>query len=129
MNGAFKRIDLSAYPRRAQFEYFSRMANPYVGVTAQVDITALYGLIKTRGLPFFLTLLYALDNAANAVPEFRQRVTKDFGILEFDHCLSSLPSRWRMAHIATVRRIAAFRLTAILKIRARRRLRRRAPPR
>ena len=27
-------LDLAAYPRRAHFDYFRQMANPYVSVTA-----------------------------------------------------------------------------------------------
>ena len=34
-------LDLAAYPRRAHFDYFRQMANPYVSVTAPCDITAL----------------------------------------------------------------------------------------
>ena len=64
-------LDLAAYPRRAHFDYFRQMANPYVSVTAPCDITALRRLTQERGLPFFLTVLHCAINAANAVPELR----------------------------------------------------------
>lgn len=81
-------LDLAAYPRRAHFEYFRQMANPYVSVTASCDITALRRLTQERGLPFFLTVLHCAINAANAVPELRQRIRGE-GIVEYDRCLSS----------------------------------------
>lgn len=64
------------------------MANPYVSVTASCDITALRRLTQERGLPFFLTVLHCAINAANAVPELRQRIRGE-GIVEYDRCLSS----------------------------------------
>ena len=81
-------LDLAAYPRRAHFDYFRQMANPYVSVTAPCDITALRRLTQERGLPFFLTVLHCAINAANAVPELRQRIRGE-GIVEYDRCLSS----------------------------------------
>lgn len=34
-------LDLTNDPRRAHFDYFRTMANPYLSVTAECDITAL----------------------------------------------------------------------------------------
>ncbi len=82
------RIDLQTYPRRAHFEYFSSMAYPYVGVTADVDITPLTAFRQRTGAPFFLTLLYCAARAANSVPELRRRIVKG-EIWEFDSCPSS----------------------------------------
>ena len=81
-------LDLAAYPRRAHFDYFRQMTNPYLSVTASCDITALRRLTQERGLPFFLTVLHCAINAANAVPELRQRIRGE-GIVEYDRCLSS----------------------------------------
>ena len=36
---SFHVVDLSRDPRRAQFDYFRSLANPYVGVTVPVDVT------------------------------------------------------------------------------------------
>jgi len=82
------RIDLSAFPRRKHYEYFSAMANPYVGLTVQVNIAPLFRRVKKEELPFFLTMLYALGNAANSIPQMRQRII-DGGITEFLACDSS----------------------------------------
>jgi len=80
-----KIIDLNTYPRRTHFEFFRSMAYPYVGMTANVDVTALVKAAKARGGSAFLACLYAAAQAANAVPEMRQRIVGE-NIVEFDHC-------------------------------------------
>lgn len=81
-------LDLSGDPRRAHFDYFRAMANPYVSVTAECDITRLHEAVKERGWPFFLTALHCAVNAANAVPELRRRIRGE-QVVEYDRCLSS----------------------------------------
>lgn len=76
-------LDMETYPRRAHFDYFRSMAQPYAGVTRQVDVTQLYRAAKQNGWPLFLTTLYAVTRAANSVEELRQRI-KDGGIVEYD---------------------------------------------
>ena len=78
-------IDLSTYPRRSHFEYFGRMAFPYVGLTANVDVTNLLRFAKERGGSTFHAVLWAAAKAANCIPELRQRIV-DGQIVEFDHC-------------------------------------------
>ena len=80
-----KQIDLEHYPRRSHFEFFKSYAYPYVGMTANVDVTGLIAAAKKLGGSSFLACLYAAAQAANAVPEFRQRIVGE-GIVEFDHC-------------------------------------------
>lgn len=80
-----KQIDLGKYPRRSHFEYFSSLAYPYVGLTANVDVTGLIRFAKEKQGSTFLACLWAAANAANAVPELRQRIV-DGQIFEFDHC-------------------------------------------
>lgn len=84
----YRFLDLSNDPRRAQFDYFRTMASPYVSVTVPCDITPLRAAVKSRGLPFFLTLLHTAINAANDVPELRRRI-KGERVAEYDRCLSS----------------------------------------
>ena len=78
-------IDLETYPRRSHYEFFKAMAYPYVGMTANADVTALVNYAKTKGASSFLACLWAAANAANGVPELRQRIVED-KIVEFDHC-------------------------------------------
>ena len=81
-------IPLESYPRREHFDYFRAMANPYVGVTMEVEITSFLSACRERELPFFLSFVYCVGRAANAVPQLRQRIWKD-GIIEFERCDTS----------------------------------------
>ena len=77
-------IDMTKDPRGAQFEYFRSMTDPWAGITVPVDITEL--LVSLHGRPFFLSYLYAVTRAANAVPELRRRLLPDGQVVEYDHC-------------------------------------------
>ena len=62
-------IDMEKDPRCGQFAYFRAMQYPFASVTVEVDIT---DMMTARGSrPFFLSLLYAVVRAANAVPQLR----------------------------------------------------------
>ena len=57
------------YPRIQHFAYFRGLAYPYVGLTAEVDITLLMQRMERERIPFFLTVCYCAARAANAVPQ------------------------------------------------------------
>lgn len=78
-------IDLETYPRRSHFEYFGAMAYPYLGLTANVDVTNLIRFARAHGGSSFHAILWAAAKAANAIPELRQRVIEG-QIVEFAHC-------------------------------------------
>ena len=80
-----KIIDMENHPRRTHFEYFGSLAYPYMGMTANVDVTNLIRFAKEKGGSTFHAVLWAAAKAANAVPELRQRIV-DGGIVEYDHC-------------------------------------------
>ena len=80
-----KIIDLETYPRRSHYEYFKSLAYPYVGMTANVDVTGLLAAAKRRGKSSFLACLYAACQAVNAVSALRQRI-RDGQIVEFARC-------------------------------------------
>ena len=80
-----KIIDMENHPRRTHFEYFGSLAYPYMGMTANVDVTNLIRFAKEKGGSTFHAVLWAAAKAANAVPELRQRIV-DGKILEYDHC-------------------------------------------
>ena len=42
-------IDMNTYPRRAHFDYFRTLQNPMLGVTVDVDVTALRAFCKAEG--------------------------------------------------------------------------------
>ena len=80
-------VDMSADPRCGQFAYFHRMTFPFAGITAEVDITDL--MAARNGRPFFLSMLYAVTRAVNAVPQLRRRITEDGAVVEYDWCAPS----------------------------------------
>ena len=80
--GDFRIIDQTTWPRREQFELFKTFGSPYFSITADVDITA-YRETLPKGGRFTIGLVYALASAANAVPEFRQRIRGN-NVIEFD---------------------------------------------
>lgn len=83
-----KIIDLNTYPRMEHFKYFQALAYPYVGLTVNVDVSALVTYTKEYKLSFFICMLYCVGNAANSVPELRQRIKGDT-IIEYEYCLTS----------------------------------------
>ncbi len=84
----YQYLDMDTYKRKSHFTYFNSLAYPYVGVTVNVDITELLKRIKSEGWSFFFTVCYCVSEAANEVPEFRQRIIDD-KIVEFDRCKTS----------------------------------------
>ena len=81
-------IQMEQDPRKAHFEYFHAMANPYVGLTVNVDVTTLLELVKETHSSFFLTFLYAASRAANSVPELRRRIRGE-QVVVYANCPSS----------------------------------------
>ncbi len=81
-------IDMTNHPRRDHFAYFSTMADPYVGVTAGVNISGFVEHCREHGYPFFLSFLYCVGQAANSVPQLRQRILNGSPV-EFPHCGTS----------------------------------------
>lgn len=79
---------MASYNRLSHFEYFKSLAQPYVRVTVNVNITKLVATIKENKLPFFLTICYCVSQAANGVSEFKQRIVEN-KIIEFDNCQTS----------------------------------------
>ncbi len=83
-----KKIDLSTYPRKAHFEQFCRMKNPYFGVTVPVDVTRLVAYCKEADVSFTLAFLHAAALAADEIPEFRRRIHGQ-QIWEYEECPTS----------------------------------------
>ena len=79
---------MTTYPRRDHFAHFCAMAYPYVGVTAEVDVTDLLALCREKGCSFYLMVLHAAALAADEVPEFRRRIDNG-GIVEYEECPTS----------------------------------------
>ncbi|MFQ5446894.1 MAG: CatA-like O-acetyltransferase [Saprospiraceae bacterium] len=69
-----KIITFSDPHRKKHFEFFSSMNHPHFSICTLVDITALYPAVKDGGFKFMPVVAWLVSNAANAIPEFRQRI-------------------------------------------------------
>lgn len=77
-------INMEEDPRSGQFAYFRGMTFPFAGLTVEMDITDM--MAARDGRPFFLSMLYAVVRAANAVPQLRRRLAEDGTVVEYDWC-------------------------------------------
>ncbi len=67
-------IDMQTWARREHFQAFGAFDHPYFSIGAHVDLTSFYPAVKERGTSFTAAIVYVLARAANAIPEFRQRI-------------------------------------------------------
>lgn len=81
-------IDMRTYARREHFDYFRKLPYPYMGVTADTDVTALVRFCREKGYSFYTAFIHVAALAADGVPQFRQRIRGD-GIIEYDRCPTS----------------------------------------
>ena len=63
-------IDMSAWPRREIYDFFSPISNPFYSVTFTLDVTNLYRYVKERELSFYYALVYLCTQAVNRVEAF-----------------------------------------------------------
>jgi chloramphenicol O-acetyltransferase type A len=69
-----KIIDMNNWPRRRHFSLFNRFDYPHINLSANVDISSFYRVVKERGIPFTVAIIYLLSRAANEAAEFRLRI-------------------------------------------------------
>ena len=68
-------IDVRKWKRRDHYLWFRKYEQPFFSVTVEVDVTAGWNASRRRAAPsFFLTSLFLMLNAANAVEAFRLRL-------------------------------------------------------
>lgn len=77
------KIDMQTWARRENFEFFNNFNHPHFSMCANVDLTKLHPYVKGRGISFSSAIIYLISRAANAIPEFRQRV-QDGEVVEYD---------------------------------------------
>jgi len=70
-------INFDGWPRREAYELFRSFGFPYLGLTAEVDVTALRRAAQAGEISFTVGFVHAVARAANAVPAFRQRMQGD----------------------------------------------------
>ena len=76
-------IDYQNWNRKEHFEFFSKMASPYFGITTEVDCTAAYRTAQANNFSFFAYYLHKSMLAVNAVEELKLRIA-DGQVLSFD---------------------------------------------
>lgn len=77
-------VPLESPHRRKHFEYFRSMALPQFNVCAPVAVDALLAWLGGHDeTSFTIAMVYLITDAANAVPELRQRIRGD-GVVEHD---------------------------------------------
>ncbi|ASK29208.1 chloramphenicol acetyltransferase [Chryseobacterium sp. T16E-39] len=78
-----KIVNVEKWNRKEHFEFFSKMASPYFGFTAEVDCTKAYETAKAKGCSFFAYYLHKSMVAVNSVEELKMRIVDD-QIVVFD---------------------------------------------
>jgi chloramphenicol O-acetyltransferase type A len=67
-------LDMETWPRREHFKLFSAYDHPHFGITANVDLTAFYPVVKQCGISFTVAMVYVISRASNAIAEFKYRI-------------------------------------------------------
>lgn len=69
-----RKINKQDWTRREHFELFNTFNHPHFNLCANMDLTAFHPYIKEKGISFSAAVIYVISRAANAIPEFRQRM-------------------------------------------------------
>jgi chloramphenicol O-acetyltransferase type A len=72
-----REIDMQTWARRDHFRTYSSFEQPLFGMCANVEIGAFYERVKALGISLNVAIIYTISRAANAIPEFRQRIRGD----------------------------------------------------
>ncbi len=78
-----KILDIENWKRKEHYEFFSKFASPYFGITAKVDCTKAYEKAKEKGIAFFSYYLHKSMIAVNSVEELKLRII-DNQVVLFD---------------------------------------------
>lgn len=63
-------VDLSSWPRREIFDFFSPISNPFYALSFRLDVTKLRSWTKERGLSFYHSLIWLCTRALERVEAF-----------------------------------------------------------
>ncbi len=79
----FREFDVENWNRKTTYEFFKNYDDPFFNITANLDVTALYGFCKENNLSFSLANLFYSLQTANEIKEFRLRFIEN-KVIEFD---------------------------------------------
>lgn len=68
-------LDIENWDRKEHFNFFRQFDEPFFGVTVTINCTRAYRKAKAEGMSFFLLYLHKALAAANAVENFRYRIS------------------------------------------------------
>lgn len=68
------RIDVDSWNRKELYCFFKDFAEPFYGITADIDVTKLYLKCKSENQSFFVGSLYKILSAVNRCEPFRLRI-------------------------------------------------------
>jgi chloramphenicol O-acetyltransferase type A len=71
-----KAIPFSSKLDQEHFRYFTKIMNPFVSCTVNLDITYFLSYCHTKKYPFFATLMYLVQETLDQIPEFQRRIEK-----------------------------------------------------
>lgn len=85
------RIDFQTWKRREYYEHFGKCADPYFGVTVNVDCTVAYEGCKRLGFSFFVYYMFESIKAINRIENFRYRlIDEDIWLFDCIHASTTV---------------------------------------
>lgn len=72
-----KKIDISGWKRKKQFEFFKDYDDPFYNICSEVEITELHKFCKETETSFFIASLYLSQKVMNEIEEFKYRIKED----------------------------------------------------
>lgn len=97
-------IDKETWPRRAYYDFFAPMSDPFYTLTFPVDVTALRAWCKANRQPFYPAMVYAVTKAMEEVDAFHYK-DRDGVIVRHDTLVPSftdLKPGSELFHIVTL---------------------------
>ncbi|MDQ5928784.1 MAG: chloramphenicol O-acetyltransferase type [Bacteroidota bacterium] len=70
-------LDLENWNRKEHFEHFSKMDEPFFGVTVEIDCTKAYQTAKNLKTSFFIFYLHKTLVAVNSIESFKYRIAEN----------------------------------------------------
>lgn len=109
-------VDLTTWPRAAQFQFYRTYDRPHFAVTSRVDVTDMMERLKPAGVSPYRASLYAIGAGLHAVPELLMRFRDDTVVrhdaVELSMTVPTVAGSFTFAYVPFVSDFAAFDATA-----------------
>ncbi|MGL5317617.1 MAG: CatA-like O-acetyltransferase, partial [Bacteroidales bacterium] len=69
-----EKMDIQSWNRKELFYFFRQFAEPFYGITVDMDVTKLYRFCKTNNESFFIHSVYTILKAVNQCDPLRLRI-------------------------------------------------------